>query len=602
MRFLRSYGPIPTNDNMYDESIRRALKRHKIKAIALPAQFLDELSANFLKSSPDSYFLTGTAGDGKTYHCRELFVRLGGSEDVWNGGDPIQTLNLSSGLEAVFVKDLSELQAETSEVLLNELAIDITKSDAKRVYVVAANHGQLLEKLKTPSPSPERVRLAASVESMMVTERPAEAGLRLQLRDLSRSPVADLIGQAITAVTEHEGWTGCSTCEHAGAGLCPIQENRKRLSGEADEGLFKERLTYLVEVSEHNGYHFPMRQILVLITNILLGHPQAREGLMACSDVANVLSKGEIDQASVYRNTFGENLRRGRAERTEPFVKLALFGIGSETSNAIDNVLVYGAHDPELEGAYQSLMRSDSVYGATKAYTNAQSDYLEGRDPKAEDRFLSLLRGQRQRLFFTMPPTHLTKHSIWDLTVFKFAGDYLEIVRSFRSSKPLPRESLPLMVRGLNRVFSGMLVQNNDELILATSGSHSQTKTSPLVDAFVSVARRGGEEVALQARAHGAFIMSVRLAKDGAPPPVALQITPTRFEFLCRVAEGALPSSFSLECHEDFLAFKARLLSAAAQRREIDEADAPTNEYLELNFLDLSPEGRASQRRVSIQA
>ncbi len=201
MRFLRSYGPIPTNDNMYDESIRRALRRHKIKAIALPAQFLDELSDNFLKSSPDSYLLTGTAGDGKTYHCRELFVRLGGSEDVWNGGDPIQTLKLSSGLEAVFVKDLSELQAETSEVLLNDLAIDITKSDAKRVYVIAANHGQLLEKLKTPSPSLERLRLAATVESMMVTERPAEADLKLQLRDLSRSPVADLIGQAITAVT-----------------------------------------------------------------------------------------------------------------------------------------------------------------------------------------------------------------------------------------------------------------------------------------------------------------------------------------------------------------------------------------------------------------
>ena len=80
MRFLRTHGPIPTNDNMYDESIRRALKRHKIKPIELPAQFLQELLDNFLKPAPDSYFLTGTAGDGKTYHCREVFVRLGGSE------------------------------------------------------------------------------------------------------------------------------------------------------------------------------------------------------------------------------------------------------------------------------------------------------------------------------------------------------------------------------------------------------------------------------------------------------------------------------------------------------------------------------------------
>ncbi len=602
VRFLRSYGPIPTNDNMYDESIRRALKRFKIRPIELPAPFLAELVENFGQPSPDSYVLTGTAGDGKTYHCREVFVRLGGSEDIWNEGAPIQLLPLNTGTEIVFVKDLSELQLGKSEDLLDQAARDIGYSSAKRVYLIAANHGQLLEKLKTSAPSPERARLATAVEDMMVTERPAEAGLRLQLRDLSRSPVADLIGEVVSAVTGHEGWTACETCEHASASLCPIQENRKRLAGESDAGLFKQRLTELVEISEHNGHHFPMRQLLVLITNILLGHPAARDGLMNCADVGAVLAKGDIDQASVYCNTFGENLRRGRAERTEPFVKLALFGIGSETSNAIDNVLVYGAHDPELADTYTGLMKSDPVYGATSAYTKAQSDYLEGRDPRAEDRFLGLLRGQRQRIFFTMPPSYLTQHSVWDLTVFKFAGDFLEVVRAFREGKQLPRESLPLMVRGLNRVFSGMLVQNNDELILATSGSHTQTKTSPLVDALVSVARRGGEEVTLQASQHGAFILSVRLTRDGEPLPVRLEITPTRFEFLCRVAEGALPSSFSLECHEDFLAFKARLLNAAARRKAIDEADSPPPAELELNFLDLSPEGRASQRRVSIQA
>jgi len=201
-----------------------------------------------------------------------------------------------------------------------------------------------------------------------------------------------------------------------------------------------------------------------------------------------------------------------------------------------------------------------------------------------------------------MPPTYLTQLSVWDLTVFKYAGKYLDVVRAFRDGSQLPRDSLPLMIRGLNRVFSGMLVQNNDELILATSGSHSQTKSSPLVDAIISVSRRSGEEVTLQASRHRGFVLSVRLTREGEPSPVRLEITPTRFEFLCRVAEGALPSSFSLECHEDFLAFKARLLNAAARRKEIGEYDSPPPTDLELNFLDLSSEGRASQRRVSIQA
>ena len=53
--------------------------------------------------------------------------------------------------------------------------------------------------------------------------------------------------------------------------------------------------------------------------------------------------------------------------------------------------------------------------------------------------------------------------------------------------------------------------------------------------------------------------------------PVRLDLTPVRFEFLCRVSEGALPGSFSNECLEDLLAFKARLLRAAETARKGSE-------------------------------
>ena len=64
---------------------------------------------------------------------------------------------------------------------------------------------------------------------------------------------------------------------------------------------------------------------------------------MACTDVQELASAGTAERASPYRNVFGNNLRPSRAERTEPFRKLNLFGIGSETSNKVDNMLVYGA-------------------------------------------------------------------------------------------------------------------------------------------------------------------------------------------------------------------------------------------------------------------
>ncbi|QPC88869.1 hypothetical protein GA830_19890 (plasmid) [Mesorhizobium sp. NBSH29] len=47
IRFLRNYGPIPTNDNMYDETIQRALARLKMPPIELPAQHLAWLVDNF---------------------------------------------------------------------------------------------------------------------------------------------------------------------------------------------------------------------------------------------------------------------------------------------------------------------------------------------------------------------------------------------------------------------------------------------------------------------------------------------------------------------------------------------------------------------------
>lgn len=49
---------------------------------------------------------------------------------------------------------------------------------------------------------------------------------------------------------------------------------------------------------------------------------------------------------------------------------------------------------------------------------------------------------------------------------------------------------------------------------------------------------------------------------------VSLELNLIRFEFLSRVAEGALPNSFSRECHEDILAYKSLLLSRLAERED----------------------------------
>lgn len=77
--FLRNYGPIPCNDNMYDETIQRASKRKKIEPPTFETAYLNELIENFQAAIPKSVILTGTAGDGKTYYCRQVWEVLCGS-------------------------------------------------------------------------------------------------------------------------------------------------------------------------------------------------------------------------------------------------------------------------------------------------------------------------------------------------------------------------------------------------------------------------------------------------------------------------------------------------------------------------------------------
>jgi hypothetical protein len=586
---------------MYDETIQRALRRHRIEPLVLPAQFLNQLLANFRSDNPISEILTGTAGDGKTYHCRETWRQLGGSEAEWNTGRKVQKLALG-GRELVVIKDLSELRAEESATLLEAMAADVSTSSSKRLYLIAANHGQLLEKLKGAPQTEALIALMRAVEDLLVTGENSNPAVRIQLRDLSQAPASMMLEPIIDAMMKHPGWDHCEDCPvNNGGAICPIWENRSRLQSESDGGTLRRRLTALIELSEQNGVHFPVRQLLALIANTLLGHPDAPDGLMSCADVPNILANRSLDRASVYRNAFGENLTPRRAEKSDLFRKLNAFGIGAETSNRVDSLLVYGADDPALTEAYRDLVLNDPVYGGTPAYTGAQRAYLEGRVPDSVAIFLGMLRAQRQRLFFTLPEGRESEYELWDLTVFRYAGLYLQTAECVNAGRAVPRRAMPLLIRGLNRIFTGMLVQNQDELVLATSGSHSQTKTSPLLDELVSVPRQSGEEVALVPAPSGGIALSVRLSRETDPGVIRLPLTPTRFEFLGRVAEGALPSSFSLECHEDLLAFKARLLSAT-ERRRILNGDAPSSDgELVLRFIELGSDGRAAPRRVTLR-
>jgi hypothetical protein len=149
-------------------------------------------------------------------------------------------------------------------------------------------------------------------------------------------------------------------------------------------------------------------------------------------------------------------------------------------------------------------------------------------------------------------------------------------------------------VRGLNRVFTGRLVSDDDRLVLATSGHDSQARTSLLFEGQVDVRGDNGESVQIIPGTRTAIALEVAWGTESRDAPIKLDLSALRFEFLVRVGLGALPSSFSLECHEDILAFKARLLRAYDRRRQRLGGDRA------IRFLEISDDGRARSRAMDL--
>lgn len=618
IRFLRQYGPVPRNDNMYDEHIRRSAARAKFAPLLFKHPIEDELLALFSESaeSPTSVVLTGTAGDGKTHLCRQVWEHLGGSREEWDSDrvyHHIDTTISGKPFTVHIVRDLTGLP-ETGETgsfhtktdLLEFFSYSIFTEDPGSVFLIAANDGQLIDTWARLNQTKHEVDgTGRLLEDLLFNDLRRREGKNLILFNLSRIPSATLFDRALDTFLDHEGWDCCyeeadSETELFGD-FCPIRRNLELLK----QDQIHSRLRSLLELCDHNEVHLSIRRILLLLANAILGFAgneaqgkQVADRLMKAVDVPRIIASKQLAKASIYNNIFGGNLKECRRNSLDVFDYLNRFHIGKETSNRFDNLLIYGHADEHLKPFFDEFIGADKFYGADETFLAAQRQYIDGaeEDTEAADQFLELLISQRRGLFFKIPDEIQDEFSPWDLTVFSFAGEYLHhVVGRLRDNKRVERRVLARLAKGLNRVFIGMLVASDRELLLATGLSGSAARVSCILEDRISVAWGITEQVDIILEDSETPILRVsfsdRLYAD-------LRLTLTRFEFLSRVAEGVLPSSFSRECHEDILAFKSRLLTASKQRRQaigtdgdlmtfrlldLDELGNPLEEVVELN-------------------
>jgi hypothetical protein len=559
-----------------------------------------------------SVILTGTAGDGKTFLCGRVWQQLGGDTNIWAGQEthcqhevllPTDAIGGARKVRLHVLRDLSawvpvqgDVWPDDKRELMLRFCRSLKSELPDEIFLIAANDGQLAETFRRLSPANEAEIVKGVIEELLVTDQESVPGYALRLFNLSRGSSVLLFNRALDAFLSHDGWAQCKAESSAPDKLfgdeCPIRRNYELLGSP----LLRERLAKLFELCDQNGLHIPVRQILILLSNSVLGYPGAKDHLMSADDIPRIIEKNCRALASIYNNIFGGNLSPHRRESLLIFDYLERFQIGRETSNRFDNILIFGESHEQLQEQYKRLVGSDLFYGADVAFEATRRNYIEGADenPAAATAFLFLLVSQRRRLFFNISNEEAEELKLWDLTVFKYGGEYLDLVlNSLRKSEPIRRHILGRIVRGLNRIFTGMLIRSDSELFLASSASLSQARVSRFLDERISVMpRHGGEKIEIIAVSEHPHL-EVCL---GGSFKCTFQLTLTRYEYLSRVAEGAMPNSFSKECFEDVMAFKSRLMRVLEMR---DFGQTDTGE-VEFRVIGVDASGIAREERIGV--
>jgi hypothetical protein len=423
-------------------------------------------------------------------------------------------------------------------------------------YVLAVNDGQLLETIRS-LPSNCTSELKAFGEDLVNLHATGAMEMDrlplLRLINLSRTPSDQLLQLCLDGILSRPEWK-CLDEERENplfGDTSPVRANYEMLCQPA----IRHRLITLARIADGTGHHLPLRSILILLSNALLGHPDAPDKVLRPDASAKrILSQDTRHKAAIHLNLFGFNLGKAQRNQRDVYRFLSMLHAGEETTNDLDELIIFGTRDDELQIEYEELVASDLFKQRNQALDGLILRYIRGEitDGKESNEFLSELAHERRRIFLHASEDHLKHYKLWSITVFHHAGDFVQhILDPVREGRSPAKPHIRRLAGGLNRVWTGLLLDDNaHEIYLATGLDLS---TSPVSDLLL-------EEISIADNPPGFDIVP-----DGAFPKVVLRannlsfsfdLTLSRFEFLMRIAAGAMPSNFSRETYEDFLSLK----------------------------------------------
>ncbi len=584
--FLRGYGPINRVDGMYAETIQALADRYGVPPLRFDHPVEMQLN-NALDPAIGRFtniVLTGTAGDGKTSLCNNIWERIGGSDIRTSGANrddylvlPVEIDGRSARVHFIFefsgfAPPRGERWPEEKLALLELFGRSVLGEAKDDFFVIAANDGKLVQAKEGLPEGSAAGTVWDDMERMLATGVGSDDHHNLLFLNLSRMSTRDILSKALRCLLTRDEWR-CfdeEASDPAFAAGSPLCLNHATLM----DPLFQDRLLALAELCDANGLHVSIREILLLLVNALLGDVQSEERVLRLDGLRALSLDGQAHDASIYRNIFGYNLKERRREQYAVFRHLGSFRVGLETTNVLDALLVFGADDADLRADHERYVADDDPHGIRVEFERLRRAYVDAEEDRGDaPDFLAALADERRRLFFRLPEGD-QRLDPWRLTMFQSAASYRRfILAPLAQEKEINPAIVRLLVCGLNRIWTGMLIGETDTLYVSTGLDSSAAPVSDvLVRRVPIIASDFGESINVERGPDDMPLLRVSLGHRGRSATYPLHLI--RYEFLTRVAEGALPNSFSKECNEDVLAFKSRLLSeCTAARRDIEFAN-----------------------------
>ena len=560
VEFLGSYGPQPSSNNLYDEFVVDTAARTGCAPLEIDQPLLGELEAQFRSERPVSVILTGTAGDGKTYAARKLVETLADREAMWTNTQKVFDLPLphSAHRRIRFIKDLSELNESDKNEIYPSVR-DSLLGEGSDLFVICVNDGHLLKFFRDREDDGDG--LHQRITDMLRDDKEHDPGGNFRLFNMSRRSHQHLVDKIIDEIVLHPGWLDCIGCPALASveNRCPIRCNLDILR-KTDGASMRARLKDMIRMAAADRQHLSIRQLLLLVANILLGDRKPGAALLTCRRARSRASNNDYAATNPYANAFGENLVQRERRQYGAFAVLSDFGVGFETNNFFDHNLLWGADElPEC------AFYGDRIFGSLRDRYRA--------NPDAHVReFTRDIVDQRRRLFFSIDPDAVEnvgsqRRDPWNLSVFKHGADYIRLATALSSDRAkVPQQIRRALVRALNRMMTGEMTNTDDRIwITEPSGVYRGRKIPLLVQHAGSRAKESIHAWLPKTEGNGKAPVLTIAPFGRSELSVDLELRPTMVECLLRIAEGALPASFSSECLQDVERFQLRATTAVIE-------------------------------------